>query len=82
MVTATAADAERLADDLSCFLTPETVGAAEPPAMAAGRRPNDGPAVRGAGRAASGLGDAALRAGEPRGRTMGRRLTVLWQLAR
>ena len=66
VVTATGLDAERLGDDLSCLI------ASEETTTAAGRR--IGPGRRRAGRpghGAAGLGDAPLRAGQPRDRDDG-----------
>ena len=61
VVTATGVDADRVADDLACLL----------PRAEDGRRPSGGRGGRGTGRRAAGLGDAALRAGQPRGRDDG-----------
>ena len=62
VVTATEVDAVRLADDLACFLPHH--GADDRP------RRHRGP-DRGAGRRVAGVGNVAVRAGEPRGRDHG-----------
>ncbi len=65
VVTATGLDAERLGDDLACLIAPEG-DETDGPDAGAGRRRVGGP-----GHGAAGLGDAALRAGQPRDRDDG-----------
>ena len=78
VVTPTVADAERLADDLACYLpgsTPddETARRRRPPAPRWGRSTTRWPCSR-PGRPSPSSGSA------PTWRTMGRRLAVLWRL--